>query len=95
MDWNMDRNVLGCMMPECMLSLHRSMPCAHTDLYVIVNIDTIAGELCPSYSIYAVKRFTSYPRPFKFLLASLLAYYIYWYGASPDINMYACSPLRL
>ena len=30
MDWTMDRNVLGYMMPECMLSLHRSTPCAHT-----------------------------------------------------------------
>ena len=69
MDWTMDRSVLGCMMPECTLSLHRSTPCAHTVLYVT---------------------FTSYPRPFKFLL---LARYIYMVRHLIS-NMYACSPLR-
>ena len=75
MDWTMDRNVLGCMMPECTLSLHRSTPCARTVFYVNALPRTQA-------------------RPFKFLLASLLAH-LHIHSTSPDINMYACSPLRL
>ena len=77
MDWTMDRNVLGCIMPECTLSLHRSTPCAGARTVLYVN---------------ALPR--TQARPFKFLLASLLAHYII-HDTSPDINMYACSPLRL
>ena len=69
MDWTMDRSVLGCMVPECTLSLHRSTPCAHTVLYVTV--------------------ITPYLVPKALQISSCLASY-----SSPDINMYACSPLR-